>query len=96
MSRQKRTVEQLQKETLKMITKLKEIDEEANKTKLANVMGINNTLITSVLNGLLSDRLIKKEGKEYVITDAGVGWLMIEKLGKEKAGLYFRYKEAKV
>lgn len=90
MTRPKRTAEEIRNETMKMITKLKEINEDARKTKLANVLGINNTLMTTTIDGLMRDKLIRKAGKGYELTDGGKGWLMITEMSKDEAGKMMR------
>ena len=92
MTRKKRTAEELR---IAILEKIKELEEDGvediNKTAIANAVGINNTLVTSLLNELIKDELIQRKSKNFRTTDAGKGWLMITKLGKKAAGLYYMH-----
>ena len=86
MTRQKRTAEELR---IAILEKIGDMGEGVNKTAIANAVRINNTLATSLLSELVKEKLIKRDGqKNFEITNAGRGWLMIEGMGKEAAGLY--------
>ena len=86
MTRPKRTEEELR---IAILDKICDVGEGVNKTTIANAARINNTLVTSLLSELVKEKLIKRDGqKNFEITNAGRGWLMIEGMGKEAAGLY--------
>ena len=88
MPRQKRTAEELR---IAILEKIKEMDDNAdehdiNKTTIANAVGINNTLVTSLLDGMEKNEMVKRDGfGNYRILDGGNGLLEIIQLGYGKA-----------
>ena len=88
MPRRKRTAEELR---IAILEKIKELEEEGvkdiNKTAIANAIGINNTLVTSLLDGMKKNETVFADSTgNHRITKDGQGWLAVEKVGRGKAG----------
>lgn len=89
MTRPKRTAEELR---IEILEKIKEMEDNAdendiNKTRIANAVGINNTLATSLLDGMEETNVVKRDSfGNYTILRGGEGLLEITKIGWEKTG----------
>ena len=84
MTRQKRTAEEL---CIAILGNVAAASGDINKTAIANAVGINNILATSLIDDLVKVNTMKKDGRgNYSITKDGLGWLEVERVGRGKAG----------